>query len=178
MAAMNGGKIARWRNMTPGNRSIGSMSRKVERWTTRQTISRTAAKQHHAMSTGISSSGRRRRATDPRLTRAACWNIMTSFPAARKRLMPHTHRHAFADFNALVPEGLTLLTRRNLLKASLAGIAGLSVPALLRHHATAAEPRRKRGNRSVILLWMTGGPSQLDTWDPKPDRPPGNRGPF
>mgnify|MGYP003704745865 CR=1 FL=1 len=25
---------------------------------------------------------------------------------------------------------------------------------------------------------MTGGPSQIDTWDPKPDRPPENRGPF
>src|SRR5439155_1140585 len=30
----------------------------------------------------------------------------------------------------------------------------------------------------VILLWMTGGPSQIDTWDPKPDRPLQNRGPF
>jgi hypothetical protein len=30
----------------------------------------------------------------------------------------------------------------------------------------------------VILLWMTGGPSHLDTWDPKPDRPAENRGPF
>ncbi|MFN6052811.1 MAG: DUF1501 domain-containing protein, partial [Planctomycetia bacterium] len=30
----------------------------------------------------------------------------------------------------------------------------------------------------MILLWMTGGPSQIDTWDPKPDRPLQNRGPF
>jgi len=35
-----------------------------------------------------------------------------------------------------------------------------------------------RGRKSVILLWMTGGPSQIDTWDPKPDRPLENRGPF
>jgi len=34
------------------------------------------------------------------------------------------------------------------------------------------------GPRSIILLWMTGGPSQIDTWDPKPDRPLENRGPF
>ena len=32
--------------------------------------------------------------------------------------------------------------------------------------------------KSVILLWMTGGPSQIDTWDRKPDRPLQNRGPF
>ncbi len=32
--------------------------------------------------------------------------------------------------------------------------------------------------KSVILLWMTGGPSHIDTWDPKPERPFNNRGPF
>ena len=32
--------------------------------------------------------------------------------------------------------------------------------------------------KSVILLWMAGGPSHLDMWDPKPDRPRMNRGPF
>ena len=31
---------------------------------------------------------------------------------------------------------------------------------------------------SVIFLMLTGGPSQLDTWDPKPDAPSGVRGPF
>jgi hypothetical protein len=30
----------------------------------------------------------------------------------------------------------------------------------------------------VILLWMAGGPSYIDTWDPKPDRPENNRGPL
>jgi hypothetical protein len=34
------------------------------------------------------------------------------------------------------------------------------------------------GRKSVILLWMAGGPSHIDTWDPKPDRPFNNRGPF
>jgi hypothetical protein len=32
--------------------------------------------------------------------------------------------------------------------------------------------------KSVILLWMAGGPSHIDTLDPKPDRPYENRGPF
>ncbi len=93
--------------------------------------------------------------------------------------MTHRHQHAFAHFNALQREGLTLLSRRNMLKASLAGIAGLSVPELLRQRAEAAAAGQpSRGRKSVILLWMTGGPSHIDTWDPKPGRPPENRGPF
>jgi hypothetical protein len=92
---------------------------------------------------------------------------------------PHAHAHAFASFRPLEREGLTLLSRRNLLKASLAGLAGLSVPALLRQRAeAAASGQPTRGRRSVILLWMAGGPSHIDTWDPKPDRPEQNRGPF
>src|SRR4051812_25849270 len=91
----------------------------------------------------------------------------------------HSHRHAFTNFNARVPEGLTVLSRRNLLKASLLGIAGLTVPDLLRHRARAAAAGTTTPDgKSVILLWMAGGPSHIDTWDPKPDRPEDNRGPF
>src|SRR5205085_3211357 len=91
----------------------------------------------------------------------------------------HAHRHAFAHFNALDREGLTVASRRNLLKAGLAGLAGLSVPRLLRSRAAASGAGRPAASgRSVILLWMTGGPSHIDTWDPKPDRPLQNRGPF
>lgn len=87
--------------------------------------------------------------------------------------------HAFSHFNALEREGLTLHSRRNMLKASLAGIAGLSVPNLLRVKAEAArQGKRSPGQKSVILLWMTGGPSHIDTWDMKPERPLMNRGPF
>src|SRR6516225_9797196 len=93
--------------------------------------------------------------------------------------MPHRHPHTFGHFNALRREGLTLLSRRNMLKASLAGIAGLTVPGLLRGRAQAAEAGRPTlRHKSVILLWMAGGPSHIDTWDVKPDRPLENRGPF
>lgn len=66
-----------------------------------------------------------------------------------------------------------------MVKASLAGVAGLSFPELLRQRAAASQ----RGDsldshRSVILLWMTGGPSHIDMWDMKPERPLENRGPF
>jgi hypothetical protein len=91
----------------------------------------------------------------------------------------HRHPHAFGGLRAREPEGLVLLTRRNLLKASLAGMAGLSLPGLFRARAEAVRAGSPtKGPRSVILLWMAGGPSHIDTWDPKPDRPLMNRGPF
>ncbi len=90
-------------------------------------------------------------------------------------ITPHQHPHAFGSFHGRTREGLVLPSRRNVLKASLAGLAGLSVPALLQQRAVAGLSKPKK---SVILLWMTGGPSQIDTFDPKPDRPPENRGPF
>jgi hypothetical protein len=85
--------------------------------------------------------------------------------------MPHAHSHAFDYLNAGWREGL-VVSRRNLFKAGLAGFGSLSLPNLL--------AARERGSsaKSVILLWMAGGPSQIDTLDPKPSRPPENRGPF
>ncbi|HEX7448621.1 MAG TPA: DUF1501 domain-containing protein [Pirellulales bacterium] len=86
-------------------------------------------------------------------------------------------RHAFINFHGADREGLVVASRRGMLKASLAGIAGLSLPELLRARSEAAT--RPAGDfKSVILLWMAGGPSHLDTWDPKPERPYQNRGPF
>lgn len=92
------------------------------------------------------------------------------------RARPPGHwRHAFTDLNPRVREGLTVHGRRGMLKAGLAGMAGLSFPELLR--ARAANPKAD-GNKSVILLWMCGGPSHIDTWDPKPEAPSEIRGPF
>src|SRR5438876_3702734 len=91
----------------------------------------------------------------------------------------HRHEHAFTDFNPLEREGLTVLSRRNLLKAGLAGIAGLTVPGLLRSRAEAAATGQPTPSpKSVILLWMTGGPTHIATWAPKPDRPLENPGPL
>jgi hypothetical protein len=91
----------------------------------------------------------------------------------------HQHAHAFESFNAHRREGLVCGSRRNFLKASLAGIAGLSVPTLLQSHAqTSAAGETRRTGKSVILMWMAGGPSHIDMWDMKPNRPLENRGPF
>ena len=81
--------------------------------------------------------------------------------------------------NAREREGLTILSRRSMLKAGCAGIGSLTLPNLLRAREEAARKGQSiSSNKSVILLWMSGGPSHIDTWDPKPDRPSENRGPF
>ena len=69
-------------------------------------------------------------------------------------------------------------TRRGFLQVGLKGLAGLSVPALLRQRALAAATGKSQRKTSVILFWLSGGPSHLDMWDPKPDAPREIRGPF
>ncbi|HEY0456079.1 MAG TPA: DUF1501 domain-containing protein, partial [Verrucomicrobiae bacterium] len=65
--------------------------------------------------------------------------------------------------------------RRTFLKMGVLGLAGLSLSDLLR--AEAKFPNASR-EKSVIILWMRGGPSQHETWDPKPEAPIEYRGEF
>jgi uncharacterized protein (DUF1501 family) len=50
------------------------------------------------------------------------------------------------------------------------GLAGLSLSDLLAARASAAEGDSTE-HKSVVLLFLQGGPTQLETWDPKPDAP-------
>jgi len=71
--------------------------------------------------------------------------------------------------------------RRDFLHVGLLASLGLSVADVLRWQARAAEggdrPQPARA-KSCILLWLDGGPSHLDTFDPKPDAPVEIRSPF
>src|SRR5262245_56802477 len=60
----------------------------------------------------------------------------------------HRHEHAFANLNPLEREGLVVAGRRNMMKAGLAGLAGLSLPGLLRARAGAAEAGRSIGGNN------------------------------
>jgi len=92
---------------------------------------------------------------------------------------PHSPSHAFGYLNPRLRDGLTIHSRRSVLKASLAGFAGLSLANLLRARSQAAQTGQTvPSGKSVILIWMTGGPSHIDTWDVKPDAPTEIRGPF
>jgi hypothetical protein len=68
------------------------------------------------------------------------------------------------------------MSRRSFLKAGGIGMTGLSLPQLLASEATAGAAAKTQNN--VIILWMRGGPSQHETWDPKMDAPSEYRGAF
>jgi hypothetical protein len=59
------------------------------------------------------------------------------------------------------------LSRRDLLRLATAGVVSVSTSGWIEALASdaASDPRRRT---ACILLWMTGGPSQIDTFDPKP----------
>ena len=65
-------------------------------------------------------------------------------------------------------------SRRWFLQTGMAGFGGLSLSSLLQANEAAKTSDRK----SVIVFWLSGGPSHLDMWDPKPDAPSEIRGPF
>jgi hypothetical protein len=53
-------------------------------------------------------------------------------------------------------------TRRGFLQTGLAGLAGLSLPHLLQQHARASAAGAPKSPKSVILFWLSGGPSHID----------------
>ena len=69
------------------------------------------------------------------------------------------------------------LARRDFLRVGALGGLGLTLPTLLRAAASQETgPARFGQARRCILLFLTGGPPQLDTWDLKPDAPLEYRG--
>jgi hypothetical protein len=71
---------------------------------------------------------------------------------------------------------VSFATRRNFLRVG--GLGALSLPLLLRAEAAAKEKADKARARSVILVFLGGGISHHDTFDPKPDAPEEVRGKY
>lgn len=69
------------------------------------------------------------------------------------------------------------LSRRALLRAGVLGLGGLALPDLLRARATAT-PRAPGRDLSIVLVWLDGGPTHFETYDPKPEAPAEFRGPL
>lgn len=70
------------------------------------------------------------------------------------------------------------MLRRNWLQLGIGGLAGGSLTQLLQwRHASAAEQPGKRPS-NCILIWMDGGPTHFETFDPKPEAPVEIRGEF
>lgn len=71
------------------------------------------------------------------------------------------------------------LTRRELLQVGGAGLFGMSLPQLLAAESSKAGVGVSTSRaKSVMFVFLFGGPSQLETFDMKPDAPSGIRGPF
>ncbi len=76
------------------------------------------------------------------------------------------------------------MTRRDLLRVGGAGILGLSLGSLLSLRARASESARTNGGpgwgkaKNVVMIYLQGGPSHVDLWDPKENQPDNMRSPF
>ena len=62
-------------------------------------------------------------------------------------------------------------SRRSFLQVGMSGMGALGLPAVLRAKEAAQASGQEKKNTSVILIWLDGGPSHHDTYDPKPDAP-------
>ena len=73
------------------------------------------------------------------------------------------------------------ISRRDFLQVGTLGAVGFALPDLLaarQAQAAAGKKDDKHDDRAVIMIFNLGAPSQLDTWDMKPDAPAEIRGPF
>ena len=107
---------------------------------------------------------------------------MPDQPTSRRGRFSHRSHHAAAaqasPFGPKPGELLRVGSRRWFLQVGMGGIAGLSLPALLRARAEASRKGRPKTPTSVIQIWLSGGPSHVDMWDMKPAAPLEVRGPF
>ena len=66
------------------------------------------------------------------------------------------------------------VSRRNFLRVGALGLGGLTMPDLLRARASgAARTGKSPSSKAVIQVVLSGGPSHMETYDPKPEAPTG-----
>lgn len=99
--------------------------------------------------------------------------------AASRHTVEHQRSTLDVPFFSAQPSLMGVGSRRWFLRAGLAGLGGFSLGNLV----NAAETARTgnglpQDKKSVILFWLSGGPSHIDMWDPKPDAPSEIRGPY
>ncbi len=88
----------------------------------------------------------------------------------------HQANNALAAFQPTASDLIRVGSRRWFLQTGLAGLGGLTLPGLFQRRAAAGQSTNDK--KAVILFWLSGGPSQIDMWDPKPYAPREIRSPF
>ncbi|MCA9061438.1 MAG: DUF1501 domain-containing protein [Planctomycetaceae bacterium] len=75
-------------------------------------------------------------------------------------------------------DGRPGMARRDFVRVGALSTLGLSMADLLKSRAQAAESSKEPPAKACIVLWMSGGPSHMDTFDLHPDAPSSHRGTF
>ena len=70
------------------------------------------------------------------------------------------------------------LGRRDFLQVGLGALGGLGLTDMLRLRAEAKAAGKPANDVRCIFVWLDGGPSHYETFDPKPDAPDGIRSKF
>lgn len=73
----------------------------------------------------------------------------------------------------------TGISRREIVQVGYSGMVGLGLPTLFERRASGApraEKPQARRARTVLFIYLTGAPSHIDTFDPKPEAPAEIRG--
>ena len=70
------------------------------------------------------------------------------------------------------------MKRRDFLQVGGLGLAGLTLADQLRQQSQAAQSGKSSNKKSVIVYWLDGGPTQFETYAPKPEAPVEYRGPL
>ena len=70
------------------------------------------------------------------------------------------------------------ITRREAIRAGMGMTGALSLPGIIELQAASRNDESDRSNNAVIFVEMAGGPTQHETYDPKPKAPKEYRGPF
>lgn len=106
----------------------------------------------------------------------------------QQSIIQHFAEHAEGGRTSPLPmagrDMIRIGSRRWFLQTGLTGLGSLSLANLPGRAAANEAPTTAFSNptsnskKSVILFWLSGGPSHIDTWDPKPDAAAEIRGPF
>jgi hypothetical protein len=99
-------------------------------------------------------------------------------PSYLTTFLGHVGKRSMMKHPLLDDRCIGTLPRRALLRLGVVGLGGLTLPDLLQLESALGAENSKPTGKSLIVLWLWGGPSHMETFDLKPDAPLEYRGEF